>query len=79
MKKVQSNTEKLIEGVNYYTLKQTTWNGIVWTSYNASVGNSKFSCTSLEQLQDKITNYKFETPKSRLLTEKAVEAFGTNV
>lgn len=78
MKKVQSNTEKLIEGVNYYTQTQTTWNGIVWTSFNASIGNSKFSCTSLEQLQEDIKNYKFETPESRLLTEKAVEAFGTN-
>lgn len=78
MKKVQSNTEKLIEGVNYYTHPQKTWNGIVWTSYNASIGNSHFSCTSLKELEDSIRSYKFKTKESRLLTEKAVEAFGTN-
>ena len=78
MKKVQSNTEKLIEGVNYYTKEMTTWNGVKWTSYNASIGNSSFSCTSLEQLKERIKTYKFETPESRLLTAKAIEAFGTS-
>lgn len=78
MKKIQSNTEELIEGVNYFTRTQKTWNGVVWTSFNALIGNSKLSCTSLEQLKERVRNYKFETPQSRVLTAKAVEAFGTN-
>lgn len=78
MKKIESTTEKLVEGVNYYTHQQTTWNGLVWTSYNASIGNSKVSCTSLEQLQDFISNYKFETEESRRLTAEAIKEFGTS-
>lgn len=78
MKKIESNNEKLIEGVNYFTKQMTTWNNIVWTSFNASIGNTKFQCTSLEQLEQSIKSYKFETEKDRKLTIKAVAEFGTN-
>ncbi|WP_435416304.1 hypothetical protein [Polaribacter aestuariivivens] len=78
MKPITSTSEKLVEGVNYYTRKETTWNGIEWISYNAKIGNSRLSCTSLEDLQYRISNYKFETAESRLLMERAVASFGTN-
>lgn len=78
MKKLTSTTEELIENVNYKICKQTTFRGVVWYSYNASIGSTSFSCLSLEQLKEKISNYKFKTTESRLLTEKAVNAFGTN-
>ena len=78
IKKIQSTSEILVEGVNFYTCKQTAYNGVVWTSYNASIGNSHFSCLSLEQLQDCISNYVFETAESRLLMGRGIAEFGTS-
>ena len=78
IKKIQSRSENLVEGVNFYTCKQTAWNGVVWTSFNASIGNSHFSCISLGQLQNCISNYVFETPESRLSIERAIAEFGTS-
>ena len=77
MKAITSTSERLEEGVNYEVVKQTTWNGIEWLSYNAKVGNSSFSCISLEQLQSKISNYIFETKEDKLITERAIAEFGT--
>ena len=78
MKAIESTTEKLELGVNYYENQQETWNGIKWTSYNAKIGNSSFMCTSFEQLQETISNYKFQTEADRVLLGRAIEQFGTS-
>lgn len=75
MKAITSNTEKLELGVNYTTRLQETWRGVQWTSFNAKIENASISCISLEQLQDRVLNWKFKTPEIIELEMRANQNF----
>lgn len=78
MKAITSASEKLEEGVNFFTHEQTSWNGIKWTSYNATIGAMKVSCPSLESLQNAVDSHDFGYVVDRELRARAIEQFGTN-
>ena len=75
LKKITSNHEKLIIGINYKTIIDEFKN----LRYIAKIGNSTVSLFFLEELQEFVLKYRFETEKDRLLKQQAIKEFGTNV
>jgi len=79
MKTISSNNETLKEGVNYRTFPQEKYESPTITCYTAKIGNqygvSEYYCNSLQELQQCVKRYRFETKQSVQLTDNAAKEF----
>ena len=50
--------ETTINNFKFKTIQCKDWQGNVNTFYNASVGDTTYSCLSLESLKEKVNNHK---------------------